>query len=99
MSARLLWPLPPFLRVALRAWAGEALPVELGTVLVLRCKDDEIFQALAASAQLRPFLEGKLAPNVLLVDTQAFAGVQAVLAWAGLEVSEHFEVKRGKHTR
>jgi hypothetical protein len=99
LAARLLWPLPPFLRVALRAWAGETLLAELGSVVALRCKDDEIFQAISTSAQLQPFLKGKLAPNVLLVDAQAFERVKVVLEWAGLEVSEHFVVKRGKHAR
>ena len=96
LAARLLWPLPPFLRVALRAWAGETLPAELGTVLVLRCKDDEIFQAIATSVQLQSFLKGKLAPNMLLVDAREFERVKAVLEWAGLVVSERFEVTRVK---
>jgi hypothetical protein len=93
LQARLRGTLPPFLRVALRAWAGEPLPVELGTGLLLRCANDEIFEALTTSVQLHPFLNGKLAPNVLLVEARAFEQVKAILAWAGLEVSEQFEVK------
>jgi hypothetical protein len=64
----------------------------LGQVLILRCRDDEVFQALATSQQLRPYLKRIMDANILLVNAEDFEKVDAILRWAGILVSQHLEV-------
>jgi Helicase conserved C-terminal domain len=87
LQARLTHALPPLVGVALRAWAGEALPVELADVIVLRCRRPEVFAALTQSAKFKPYWRGQLAPDVLVVDTEKLADLQEALAWVGLPIS------------
>jgi hypothetical protein len=92
LSARLTKPLPKFTHLALWAWAGETRNAELGQEIILRCQNDEVFQALVSSQQLRPFLKGVIAHNTLLVNKDDIVQVAALLQWAGIVISEHFEV-------
>ena len=80
------------LRLALHTWVGENLSVELGRVLLLRCRDDEVFQALATSQQLRPYLKGKLDRNIFLINDEDFEQVSAILLWARIQIADQIEV-------
>lgn len=93
LKERLTVRLPPLLGVALRAWVGEIPEVEMATVTVLRCTQPEVFQAIASSRKIRPYLRGKLAPDVLLVDTQQVEPLKEKLAWAGLRVSDDLAIE------
>ena len=93
LSARLKKPLPKFTRLALWSWAGRTLNVEMGTEIVLHCPDDEVFQALISSKQLRPHIKGKLTNNTFLVNDADLEQVSTILRWAGLEISEQFKVR------
>ena len=88
LQERLTHPIPPLLAVAVRAWSGEILPVELAPVTVLRCRQAEVFSAIVRSDRFRPCLRGQLAPDVLVVATELLAELQDALAWAGLSVSK-----------
>jgi hypothetical protein len=92
LSVRLKRPLPKFTRLALWAWSGRNLNVEMGTEIVLRCRDDEVYAAVTASRQLRPFIQGELTHNTLLINPDDLERVTEVLDWAGLEISAEFEV-------
>lgn len=93
LSARLKKPLLKFTRLALWAWAGRTPNVEMGTEIVLHCPDDEVFQALISSKQLRPHIKGKLTNNTFLVNDADLEQVSTILRWAGLEISEQFKVR------
>jgi hypothetical protein len=84
--------IPKLLRVALRTWAGENLNAELSRVLLLRCRDDDVFQALAASQQLRPYLKGRLDKNIVLINDEDFEQVSAILRWVGIQIENQIKV-------
>jgi len=93
LSVRLKKTLPKFTRLALWAWAGQTPNAAMGSEIILHCPDDEVFRALVSSRQLRPHIKGKLAHNTLLVNDADIDQVATILRWAGLEISEHFEVR------
>jgi hypothetical protein len=80
---------PPLLRVALSAWAGQAPTVHLETVTVLLCPTPEVFAAVKNSARFGRYVRGVLAPDLLLVETCRVGELMADLAWAGLERMDH----------
>ena len=94
LADRLSGPLPPLLEVALRAWAGEPIPVGLAGVIVLQCPQPVVFAAIAASPTLRRFLRGELAADLLVIDGDQLEAFQAHLRWAGLEISPQLTVRR-----
>ncbi len=99
LADRLLHPMPRLLDVALRAWAGEHSTVGLAEITVLQCAQPAIFEAIATSARLRPFLRGKLAPDLLVVDRAQLEALQEQLRWAGLELSPELTVKQRRRER
>jgi hypothetical protein len=56
--------------------------------MVLRCQEPEVFKALATSEKFKPYWLGKLAPDLLLVDSGQVKAIKKQLAWAGLTVSD-----------
>jgi hypothetical protein len=92
LAARSKKSIPKLLHIALRAWAGENLNAEMDGVLLLRCRDDEIFQALATSQQLRPYLKGRLDRNILLINNEDFERVANILHWAEIQIADQIEV-------
>ena len=88
LASRLTNALPALLRVALLAWAGNRPAAELATVSLLRCRDPEVFRAIAASKALKPYLLGQIAPDLLLVDRSQLEALKERLAWAGLNVDD-----------
>ena len=86
LDARSRKPIPRLLRVALHAWAGGQTVVHVETVTVLKCSTPEVYEAVKASAMLKPYLHGVLAPDLLLVDTDQIDAFRACIAWAGVEV-------------
>jgi hypothetical protein len=94
LADRLIFPLPPLLEVALRAWAGEPSAVGLAGVTVLQCAQPAIFTAIVASLKLRRFLRGELAPDLVVVDRGQLDAFQAHLRWAGLAISPELTVKQ-----
>lgn len=92
LTSRSKKSIPKLLRVALHTWSGENLNVELDGVLLLRCRDDEVFQALAASQQLRPYLKGRLDRNILLINKEDFEKVTNILHWARIQIADQIEV-------
>ncbi|MBN1428396.1 MAG: helicase-associated domain-containing protein [Anaerolineae bacterium] len=92
LDMRLSHRLWPFLALALRSWAGTAPHVELETVIVLRCPDEQVFLAIASSERAQSFLTGCLEPDLLFVNPSYLEDLQAYLAWAGFSVSDRLEV-------
>ncbi|MCL5960907.1 MAG: helicase-associated domain-containing protein [Chloroflexi bacterium] len=93
LQGRLTHLFPPLLAVALRAWSGETLPVELAPVTILRCSHPELFAAIVHSGRFRPCLRGQLAPDVPIVDAERLSGLREALAWVGLSVSKDLVVE------
>ncbi len=91
LQERLTHPMPPLLGVALRAWVGKTPRVELALVTVLRCRQPAVFEVIARSEKFRPYIQGALAPDMLLVDTRNVKMLQAQLAWAGIAVADALE--------
>jgi hypothetical protein len=87
----------PLLEVALRSWTGETYPVELDAVTVLRCPQEQLFQAILSSEMLRPFLKGYLPPNLFFVDAQQLDVFRARLDWLGCAVSDQLRVSPLAH--
>jgi hypothetical protein len=71
-----------------QAWAGDRPGVELSTASLLRCRNPEVFQAVASSKLLKPYLLGQIAPDVLIVDTASLGALKERLAWAGFEIGD-----------
>ncbi len=84
--------IPPLLEIALRSWASGAYQVELESVIVLRCPDEQVFRAILGSPMMKTFLAGYLHPNLLFVDTQHLDALRTQLDWLGWKVSEHLEI-------
>lgn len=94
LADRLAGALPPWLEVALRAWAGETIKVVLADAVVLQVSQPAIFAAITTSPKLRPFLRGELAPDLLLLDRARVEVFRKELQWAGLTLTEDLMVKR-----
>lgn len=88
LRSRLTQAIPQLLSVALQAWGGYAPTVEIEKVLVLRCTNQTVFDAITSSPRFTPYLLGKLAPDVLLVDERQYKKLESELEWVGLHVSE-----------
>ncbi|MBD2774051.1 helicase-associated domain-containing protein [Iningainema tapete] len=88
LRSRLTTQIPNLLNVAIQGWVGIGTTVEVEKVLVLRCTNPAVFNAIASSPKLAPYLLGKLAPDVLLVDEKQSKKFASELEWAGLKVLE-----------
>lgn len=84
--------IPPLLELALRAWAGTKYPVELETVILLRCPHEKVFQAVIASPLMKSLLKGYLDPDLLLVDPSQLEALRQRLDWLGWKVSDQLQV-------
>jgi hypothetical protein len=93
LQERLLSPMPAWLRVALLAWAGQEIPLEVGSAIVLHCTDGAAYEAVRTSVRLRPYLQGELEPRVFLVDPKGLAALKEELAWAGLHAPGRMSVR------
>ncbi len=92
LDERLAHKLPALLEVALRSWGGEFYSVELETVVVLRCPEERVFQAVLSSPMMKMFLKGYLYPDLLFVDSLQVEKFQAQLAWVGFSVIEQLHL-------
>ncbi len=91
-------PIPPLLELALRSWAGKEYPVELESVIVLRCPHEQLFQAILGSSLLRPLLKGYQHPDLLFIRPEAVPTLREQLTWLAWDVSEQLHVSQlGKH--
>jgi hypothetical protein len=88
LSERLTHALPRLLLAALQAWAGLGAKVEISAVTLLRCKDGDVFEAIASSKMLKSYIRGQIAPGLLVVDTERVEALRERLTWAGFEVEE-----------
>jgi hypothetical protein len=81
-------PIPPLLELALRAWAGKAYPVELEEVILMRCPNEKIFQAVVSSPLMKPLLKGHQFPDLLFADPTQLETLLQRLEWLGWKVSD-----------
>ncbi|HLO84549.1 MAG TPA: hypothetical protein VK203_05980 [Nostocaceae cyanobacterium] len=79
---------PKFLQVAIQNWGGKPETVEIAEVLVLRCTNSTVFKAITSSTKITPYLLGKLAPDILLVDERQYSELESELEWAGFKISD-----------
>ena len=84
--------IPPILEIALRSWAGATYQVELEPLIVLRCPNEQVFQAILVSPIMKTFLAGYLHPNLLFVDNQQLDALRTQLNWLGWKVSDRLEI-------
>jgi len=92
LDERLAHKLPAILELALRSWGGESHSVELETVVVLRCPEERIFQAVLYSPKMKKYLKGYLYPDLLFVDSLQVEIFQAQLVWLGFSVIEQLHL-------
>jgi hypothetical protein len=95
LNARSKSNLPPLLEVALKAWAGESYPVQMEAVVVLRCREPEVFRAMIHSPSLAPLIKGYL-PELIFVDPAQVEALRVQLEWLGCVVSDELKVSRWK---
>ncbi len=84
---------PPILATAIRNWAGGRGKVFLGDVLLLQVGDEQTFDALRCSERLRPFLEGTLALDCLVVSARGREDVARILSELGFSLDAAYRVE------
>jgi hypothetical protein len=84
LEIRLTHSMPPLLRVALMAWAGRPAKLEMEDIIVLRCLDSALFDAIVSSEKLRSHFIGQLSPSLLLVDRSQLKKLKQDLEWLGI---------------
>ncbi len=92
LSERLTHKLPQLLALALRAWGGESSSVELEPVVVLRCSQEQVFEAIMTSPKTRSFLKGYLYPDLLFVDKDQVDALRSLLDWAGFAIEDRLYI-------
>ena len=83
---------PPLLEIALHSWAGKTYQVELDSVVLLLCPQEQLFSAISTSPTIKPFLKGYLPPNLLLVDVNHLESLRLQLNWLGCFVSDQLRI-------
>ncbi|MGB0384083.1 MAG: helicase-associated domain-containing protein [Ardenticatenaceae bacterium] len=93
LKQRLMHRLPALLEVALRAWTSHNKPrVALETLTLLTC-EQAVFDAIAGSAKLRPYLRGILPPDLIVVENDQIDALREQLQWLGLELTPQLGIK------
>jgi len=92
LDARRTDELPPLLRVALTAWAGRPPTLEMADVVVLRCTNADVFNAIAQSERLRSRFVTQLSPDLLLVDRSQLKQLKQDLEWLGIQPLDQLRV-------
>ncbi|MDR3573294.1 MAG: hypothetical protein P4L50_05510 [Anaerolineaceae bacterium] len=84
--------IPSLLELALRSWAGKEYPIELETVIILRCSQELVFRAILGSSLFHPFLRGYQNPDLLFVIPEQLEALREKLNWLGWKVSDNLQV-------
>jgi len=92
LKSRLSHSLPPLLEIALRSWAGEIFNVELESVTILRCPQEQVFRAVIASPLIKALLRGYLLPDLLFVDPEQVETLRQHLHWLGWDVPDQLQI-------
>ena len=92
LEARRTDELPPLLKVALTAWVGRPPTLEMAEIIVLRCTNWEVFDAIARSEVLRSRFVARLSPDLLLVDRSQLKKLKKDLEWLGIQPLEQLRV-------
>ena len=92
LNARLQHFIPSILELALRSWAGAAYPVELESVTVLRCSQENIFRAMLNSSLITACLHGYIEPDLLFVNPRQFETLRQHLCWLGWKISARLQI-------
>ncbi len=91
LENRCVLMIPPFLRLALQAWGGEKVELEVARIVVLRSPSSEVSYAVQQSRALRAFIRQNLAPGIFLVDESKLSELRAFLSQFGIEVTDYKE--------
>jgi hypothetical protein len=80
-------PMPALLEVALRTWSGTPLRGGLGEVVVFRSSNPELLHGLLASAEIQPYVVGRLGHDRVMVKKGPGCDkLNALLEWVGVAV-------------
>jgi len=99
LNLRLKPALPPLLELALRSWAGAAYPVELESVIVLRCPQEQVFKVILTSPLMTAFLKGFIYPDLLFIDPEQLETLRHRLIWLGWKISAHLQIVPFRNSR
>ena len=92
LNLRLKYALPALLGLALRSWAGATFPVELESVIVLRCPQEQVFKIIISSPLMTAFLKGYIYPDLLFVDPEQLEALRYRLDWLGWKISDRLQI-------
>jgi len=92
LNNRMKHSMPALLEMALRSWAGAAYAVEMESVIVLRCPQEQIFQVLVTSPLIKSTLTGYLFPDLLFVNPDLLETLRQRLDWLGWKVSNQLQI-------
>ncbi len=92
LNLRLKPALPPLLELALRSWAGAIYPVQLESVIVLRCPQEQVFKVILTSPLMTGFMKGYIYPDQLLVDPEQLEALRHRLEWLGWKISKRLQI-------
>ena len=92
LNLRLKPALPPLLELALRSWAGAIYPVELESVILLRCPQEQVFKIIINSSLMTAFLKGYIYPDLLFVDPEQLEALRHWLDWLGWKISDRLQI-------
>lgn len=80
------------LTLSLRAWSGQSFEAILGTICILRFTNQETQRAIESSELLRPYLIGRLVPDIIVVDIKRASDLQELLLKAGIQVQDTIQL-------
>jgi hypothetical protein len=104
LAQRVEQDLPPLLIVAIRSWVAgirashTPSPVAIARDVVLQVTDNDVAEAIAASAMLQPYLRSRLGLNTFLVRGEEVKTLRKQLAAFGLQVGNDLTFDPGNLT-
>ena len=83
---------PPLLTLALRSWTSVKQSVQLETVIILNCPQEQVFQVIVSSPLMLSYLRGYNYPSQLFVIPERLDALRLQLEWLGLIVTDHLTI-------
>jgi hypothetical protein len=88
LDQRLIRVVPPVLKIAMRAWAGDPAHAAVGRISILRLADPDVANALTSSKRFSQLIHGQAGDRILLIKQANLPKIRELLQWAGITAEE-----------